>query len=66
MRAEGSRLRGSFYVFPNILQGRPTNLQGIARDCDLGMYENSVGTYGTHPWAHALACHRRDLRRAHE
>lgn len=49
IRAEGSKTRDSFYVFPNGLQGRPLNLEGMFRDCDLGMYENSVGTYGTNP-----------------
>lgn len=38
-----------FYVFPNGLQGSPLNLEGMFRDCDLGMYENSWGTYGTNP-----------------
>lgn len=49
IRTEGSQSRGSFYVFPNGLQGRPLNLEGMFRDCDLGMYENSSGTYGTNP-----------------
>ena len=49
IRDEGSKLWGSFFVFPNGLQGRPLNLEGMFRDCDLGMYENSVGTYGTNP-----------------
>lgn len=49
IREEGSKVRGSFFVFPNALQGRPLNLEGMVRDCDLGMYENSVGTYGTNP-----------------
>lgn len=73
IRAEGSRLRGSFYVFPNILQGRPTNLQGIARDCALGMAENSIGTYGTHPGrtrSHVIAgihvAHTNDNMFAHQ
>lgn len=49
IRREGSAVRGSFYLFPNGLQGRPGNVQGMFRDCDLAMAENSVGTYGTHP-----------------
>lgn len=49
LKAEGSKVRGHFYVFPNGLQGRPLHLETMFRDCDLGMYENSVGTYGTNP-----------------
>lgn len=49
LKAEGQRVRGAFYIFPNDLQGRPLNLEGMFRDCDLAMAENTVGTFGTNP-----------------
>ncbi|NOZ21611.1 MAG: hypothetical protein GXP25_11065 [Planctomycetes bacterium] len=49
MRAEGAKVHGSFYMFPNALQHRPWAALISARDCDLVMAENSVGTCGTHP-----------------
>ncbi|MBU0609967.1 MAG: beta-galactosidase trimerization domain-containing protein [Armatimonadetes bacterium] len=49
IRDEGTELRGHFTVFPNGLQGHPLNVEGMFRDADLGMAENSVGTYGTNP-----------------
>lgn len=58
IRAWGTAIHGSFFVFPNGLHRRHYHIATSFRDCDLAMDENSVGEYGTHPGtiiAHVVA-----------
>lgn len=49
IRAWGSAIRGSFFIYPNGLHGRPHYIATRSRDADLGMDENSSGAFGGNP-----------------
>lgn len=49
IREAGATERGSWFVYPNGLRGRPRSAVTTFNDCDLAMDEYSVGEFGSHP-----------------